>query len=221
MCKRAFAILLSILAVNSTFSATPDASTPASETEALRLFAQCDASLFHALKKRPDMLGPSVRVANRGTAASIIVPDPLSQKGNEQLFSAPLQVNGLSLTAWHNEIMYDVNIGGFLYWGFKLEGDPKQVAIKLNALLPDSRKLVQVGELWARSEVRVIGDPIDTWHSGGTSGVVTAKGSVERVLMVEGESPSVTTLYCSLQGSITAPLLQSLRPDLLPSEYPQ
>ena len=221
MYKRTLAILLSILAANPTLSAPQDGALSDSKTEAFRLFTQCDESLFNALKKTPGMFGPSVRVENRGAATTISVPDPFSQSGNEQTFPAALQIAGLSVFAWHNELQYDVTLGGFLYWGFKINGEPKQVASKINALLPESRKLTRAGDLWVRSEMRLIGDPVGTWRPGGQSGTVTAKGSVERVLLVEEESPSVTTVYCSMQGSITAPLLQTIRPDLLPSEYPQ
>ncbi|SFN61925.1 hypothetical protein SAMN05660284_01915 [Formivibrio citricus] len=221
MYKHASAILVPLLVANSALSAGQETPPQNSGTEALRHFAQCDASFFNTLKKHPNTFGPSVHVANRGSAATIVVANPLSKKGNEQYFSHPPQINDLRLVAWHNEVSYDVDMGGFLYWGFKVDGDPTSVAKKINSLLPDTRKLVHTGKEWVRSEVRSIGDAIDTWHAGGISGTVTPRGSVERALIVEGESPSVTTVYCSIQGSITAPLLKRLRPDLLSSEYPQ
>jgi hypothetical protein len=189
--------------------------------EALSLFAQCDASFFNALKKQPDMLGSEVKIQNRGSSATITVNDPLSEKGSEQHFKSPVVINGLRLIAWHNNIEYNVTMGGFLFWGFKVNGDPDAVAKTINAMLPDSRKVTKSGPGWARGEIHNIGDPFDVWHPGGAGGTVAAKGTVERVLLIEQESPLETNVYCSLQGSITAPLLQQSRPDILTSEYPK
>lgn len=219
MSKRV-SVLFVALILNATISFAQDKVVTNKSEEALRLFAQCDAELFQMLKKNPDLLGSDVQVENRGDVATISVPDTLSEKGNEQVFKAPVTVAGLRLLAWHNEIAYDIGIGGLLYWGFKIEGDPGAVAKKINALLPEAGKLVSAGPVWARSEKRSIGDPMDLWHAGGESGAAAKKGTVERVLVIEEDTLGTSTLYCSLQGSVTAPLLHKLRPDLLPKEYP-
>lgn len=213
--------LLAALLLSATASFAQDKAVVNQPEDGLRLFAQCDAALFQMLKKHPDLFGSSIQIESRGNAATVAVPDALSQKGNEQVFKNQLDVAGLRLFAWRNEVAYDVDIGGLLFWGFKIEGSPATVAKKVNAILPEGRKLAPVGPFWARAEKRSIGDPIDVWRSGGNSGVATKKGMVERVLLVEEDGPGTSSLYCSLQGSVTAPLLQKLRPDLLPSEYPQ
>jgi hypothetical protein len=221
MSKRIFQFMMPILAFSAATVFAQDKTAASSVEEGLRLFAQCDASLFNSLKDHPNMFGPSVQVADRGTAATILVKNPLSEEGREQRFSAPLIVNGLRLVAWHNEVSYDVNMGGFLFWGFKVEGDPALVAKKMNTLLPESKKLIRLDDTWAHSETRSIGDPIDGWHTGGQIGSVTQQGTIERVLMVESDSSSESVVYCSLQGSITTPIVKKLRPDLLSTEYPQ
>lgn len=219
MSSRAIILLASIISLNvSSASATE---TP-SASSALRLFAQCDASLFKALKENHGLFGSAVEVKNRGNAATIAVTNPLSERGREQAFKEPTEVNELRLIAWRDEVSYDVELGGFLFWGFKAEGNLNTVAKKLNAFLPESQKLVQEGDSWARPEIRMIGDPVDSWRSNrASSGTVTPKGSVERVLLLESGPPGQTNIFCTLQGSITAPLLQALRPDLTSTEYPQ
>ena len=193
-----------------------------SASEALRLFTQCDASLFYALKKNLNLFGSSVEVKNRGNAATIAVSNPLSEKGREQIFKEPIEVNGLHLITWRDEVFYDVELGGFLFWGFQAEGDLKTVAQKINAVLPKTRKLIETGESWARAEIRMIGDPMDVWRPNPASGgTATPKGGVERVLLLESETPGHTSILCTLQGSVTPPLLQALRPDLTSAEYPQ
>lgn len=204
----------------SSASASATGSSPSSASEALRLFARCDASLFNALKENPNLLGTVVEVKKRGQAATIVVENPLAEKGRDQVFSRPLDIDGVRLLAWHDEVSYDVEFGAFLYWGFKAEGSIKTVAEKINAFLPASRKLVDEGNTWARSEIRKVGDPLDSWRPSGT-GTLTPKGSVERALMLEVDAAGQVYIYCTLQGSITPPLLQILRPDLTNDEYPQ
>ncbi len=220
MLNRLFALLVAMILCTSVSygDEKPMANGP---EEGLRLFGQCDASLFQMLKKHPDLFGASVQVESRGEVATIAVPNTLSEKGHEQTFKPPVVAAGIRLLAWHNEVSYDVDIGALLFWGFKVEGDPATIAKRVNTVLPAGRKLASLGTFWARAEKRAIGDPIDAWRPGGESGVATQKGIVERVLMIEQDTPGTSSLYCSLQGSVTAPLLQILRPDLQPREYPQ
>mgnify|MGYP001250012830 CR=1 FL=1 len=213
--------LLAALLLSASASYAQDKAAVNQPEEGLRLFAQCDAAFFQMLKKHPDLFGSSIQIESRGDVATVAVPNALSQKGHEQMFKNPLNVAGLRLLAWHNEVAYDVDIGGLLFWGFRIEGNPASVAKKVNAILPEGRKLASVGPLWARAEKRSIGDPIDVWQPGGNAGVATKKGTVERVLVVDEDEPGTSSLYCSLQGSVTALLLHKLRPDLLPREYPQ
>lgn len=221
MSRPALTLLVSILLLGAG-SASAAGSQTASVSEALRLFTQCDASLFNALKENPNLFGKAAEVKNRGKAATIVVANPLSEKGREQAFKEPLEVDGLRLIGWRDEVSYDTELGGFLFWGFKAEGDLKAVAKKINAVLPVSGKLVDAGDAWARPEIRMIGDPVDAWRPNGISGgTATPKGSVERVLLLESEAAGQTSIFCTLQGSITPPLLQTLRPDLTSAEYPQ
>lgn len=221
MSRFALTLLTSIFMLGAG-SASAAGSQPASVSEALRLFTKCDASLFNALKENPNLFGQSAEVKSRGKAATIAVANPLSEKGREQTFREPVEVDGLRLIGWRDEVSYDTELGGFLFWGFKAEGDPKSVAKKINAVLPAAGKLVDAGEVWARAEIRMIGDSVDSWRPNKASGnTVTPKGSVERALLVENETAGQTSIFCTLQGSITAPLLQTLRPDLTSAEYPQ
>lgn len=221
MSRLSLAPLASILLFAAASASAADASSE-SASEALRLFAKCDASLFTALKENPNLFGTAAEVKNRGKAATIAVGNPLSEKGRDQLFRKPLEIDGLRLVAWHDEISYDVTLGAFLFWGFKAEGDLKTVAKKFNATLPASGKVIDAGDVWARAEIRMIGDPVGSWRpNSAASGTATPKGSVERVLLLESEAAGQTSIYCTLQGSVTPPLLQVLRPDLTDAEYPQ
>jgi hypothetical protein len=200
-----------------TAPASPAPDLDAAKT-ALTAFAQCDASFFTLLGQKPQLFGSGVEVAMNGTVAAPTVADPRSEKGHRQSFARPIDVAGLRLLAWRNEVSYDATIGAFLWWGFDVEGTPDKAADALNRLLQPSERVVKTGAEWARAENRRIGDPIDAWRRGGQSGSVTQKGTVERVLLIEAdEAPGRTKVSCALQGSVTPPLLERVRPDLPPS----
>lgn len=214
--------LLASILLFTTDSTSAASSSHASPIEALRLFAKCDASLFNALKENSDLLGTGVEVKKRGKAATIAVENPLAEKGRDQVFSEPVVIDGLRFIAWHDEVSYDFEFGGFLFWGFRAEGSLNAVAKKINGMLSTSEKLVDAGNTWARAEIRGIGDPVDSWRpSNAGTGTVTANGSVERVLFLESGADNQTNVFCTLQGSVTPALLQVLRPDLTNAEYPE
>ena len=182
---------------------------------ALTAFAQCDASFFTLLGQKPQLFGSGVEVAMNGTMAAPAVADPRSEKGQRQSFARPIDVAGLRLVAWRNEVSYDATMGAFLWWGFDVEGTPDTAATALNNLLQPAQRVVKNGAEWARAETRRIGEPMDTWRRGGQSGSVTQKGTVERVLLIEADkAPGRTKVSCALQGSVTPPLLERVRPDL-------
>ena len=189
---------------------------------ALIAFAQCDSSFFKLLGKTPRLLGPGVEVVMNDDAASPKVADPLSEKGHDQAFAKPINVAGLRLTGWHNEVSYDATAGAFIWWGFDVEGGTDATATAINRLLQPAQRVLKIqGSDWARSENRRIGDPIDEWRRGGENGTVTARGTVERALTIESdERTGRTKLYCTLQGSVTPPLLDRVRPDLPASLHP-
>ncbi|WP_313369546.1 hypothetical protein [Achromobacter animicus] len=219
---RLVSTLLASTLLFTTDSASAATISHVSPTEALRLFARCDASLFNALKENPNLLGTGVKVKTRGKAATIAVENPLAEKGRDQVFSEPIIIDGLRLIAWHDEVSYDIDFGGFVFWGFRAEGGLNAVAKKINSVLPTSEKLVDAGNTWARAEIRRIGDPVDSWRPNNTgTGTVTANGSVERVLFLESGTANQTNVFCTLQGSVTPALLQVLRPDLTNAEYPR
>lgn len=218
--------LLMATATATATAATPTdraskASGPDSAKAALVAFMQCDQSFFARLSANPQSFGPAVAVSATGGVASPTVPDPLSEQGQVQTFRQPVEVDGLKLMAYRNEVSYDDTMGAFVWWGFDVEGSETSVAKVVNQLLNPEQRLVKTNGYWARGEYRQVSDPLDAWQRGGQgSGTVTAKGSVERVLLIEKhETKGRVKLYCTLQGSVTSPLLQLLRPDLPASAH--
>jgi hypothetical protein len=223
--RTAFLTCLATASISATAAGT-GAANLAPDTEdakaALIAFAQCDSSFFKLLGKTPLLLGPGVEVAMNGVAAAPKVADPLAEKGRDQTFAKPIDVAGMRLAGWHNEVSYDATAGAFIWWGFDVEGSTDAAATAINRLLQPAQRVLKIqGSDWARSENRRIGDPLDEWRRGGENGTVTARGTVERALTIEtNERTGRTKLYCTLQGSVTPPLLDRERPDLPASLHP-
>ena len=183
-------------------------------------FSRCDASFFQSLRDARLPAG-TVRLSDYGPVKAPTVMSPLQEGGNYQAFENPLVVNGVRLVGYYNQAQSMKDVGNFLFWGFVADGTPDDVAKKLKPLIVDNARFVPQGKAITRAEIRRVGDPIGQWRTEGLTGpgVATPFGFVDRVLMVDtGDStPPLaghTTVFCSLQGTVTAPLLQVYRPDL-------
>lgn len=227
LARAVLCVAMACLAPASASAATAD--EPPRETlleanaakDVMAAFARCDTSFFTLLESRPRLLGPDVKMFIRGDAAAPAVQDPLVEAGQLQTFAKPVNASGLRLLAWRNEVSQDVSLGALLFWGFDVEGNPDAVAQMVNRIVEPGQRLSKLGTDWARPEFRRVDDPIDQWRRGGQAGTVTKKGEVERVLLIQAhEIPGQAKLYCTLQGSVSATLIERTRPDLSPSLFP-
>lgn len=183
-------------------------------------FSRCDAHFFESLRTAR-LPADTVTLASYGAVMAPKVADPLQAGGTYQRFQQPLEVNGVKLLGYYNQAQSMGKVGNFLFWGFVVEGPVKDVAARLKPLVADNSRFVAQGTGVTRVEVRRVGDPMDKWRVDGLfgPGVATPFGFIERAFMVDegGAEPPVmgrTTVFCSLQGTVTAPLLQVYRPDL-------
>jgi hypothetical protein len=183
-------------------------------------FAQCDDGFFRALPAEASALASNLTLAVHDGVASPNVGDRLLEGGRYQAFATPLEVQGVRLVGYYDEASSVNGMGDFLFWGFVAEGSVDEVQERLRPLIVDAGRLTKRGESWARVEMRKIGDPMLKWRTEGLAGagVPTPFGQVERVLLVEpGKEPPFNgrvKVMCSLQGTVTPPLLQVYRPDL-------
>ncbi|QLL13830.1 hypothetical protein H0I86_01700 [Pseudomonas chlororaphis subsp. aurantiaca] len=194
-----------------------DAATP---EQLLAEFSRCDAQFFETLNNSRLPAG-TLSLARSGSVMAPKVMNPLQEGGRYQAFDQPLVVNGVRLVGYYNEAQSLNKLGSFLFWGFVAEGEVKDVAASLRPLVANNARLVPQRTAFSRVEIRRVGDPIQQWRTEGLSGpgVATPFGFVERIFTVDkgvAEAPIAgrTTIFCSLQGTVTAPLLQVYRPDL-------
>ncbi|WP_260627372.1 hypothetical protein [Pseudomonas protegens] len=213
-----FRTLLSGLCLLSVASIAHGQPATASE-QLLSQFSRCDAQFFQSLNTA-QLPAATLTVAKYGAVSAPKVLNPLQEGGRYQAFEQPLLVNGVRLVGYYNEARSLKSVGNLLFWGFIAEGEPHEVAAALKPLLVDNHRLKADRSAMVRGEIRRVGDPIDSWRTEGLAGgVATPFGFVERVLSIDkgiSNAPIAgrTTIFCSLQGTVTAPLLQVYRPDL-------
>jgi len=199
---------------------TVHARTVTTPEQLLTEFSRCDAHFFESLRDARLPAG-TLRLSDYGSVKAPTIMSPLQEGGTYQHFETPLIVNGVRMVGYYNQAQTIKDVGNFLFWGFVADGSPQEVAAKLKPLIVDNARFVSQGKAITRAEIRRVGDPIGQWRTEGLTGpgVATPFGFVDRVLMVDAgdTSPSLvghTTVFCSLQGTVTAPLLQVYRPDL-------
>ncbi|MFJ3469856.1 hypothetical protein [Pseudomonas sp. NPDC090201] len=199
---------------------TAQAQAVSTPEQLLTEFSRCDASFFEGLRDARLPAG-TIRLGDYGKVKAPTVMNPLQEGGNYQAFENPLMVNGVRMVGYYNQAQTIKDAGNFLFWGFVADGTPTEVAARLKPLIVDNSRFVPMGKTFTRAEIRRIGDPINQWRTEGLTGpgVATPFGFVDRVLMVDNgdTTPPLgghTTVFCSLQGTVTAPLLQVYRPDL-------
>lgn len=199
---------------------TVQAQTVTTPEQLMTAFSRCDAQFFQRLS---DVRLPegTLRLSDYGSVKAPIIMSPLQEGGTYQHFETPLTVNGVRMVGYYNQAQTIQGAGNFLFWGFVADGSPQEVAAKLKPLIVDNERFVSQGNTFTRAEIRRVGDPIDQWRTEGLTGpgVATPFGYVDRVLIVDAGDKSAplaghTTVFCSLQGTVTAPLLQVYRPDL-------
>lgn len=203
-----------------TLVSTAQAQTVTTPEQLLSEFSRCDASFFESLRDARLPAG-SLRLADYGSVKAPSVMNPLQEGGRYQPFDTPLVVNGVRLVGYYNEAQSLNTIGDLLFWGFIAEGEPKDVAARLTPLVANNSRFTEQRGAFNRVEIRRIGDPINQWRTEGLTGpgVATPFGFVERIFVVDKGDSALpisgrTTIFCSLQGTVTPPLLQVYRPDL-------
>ncbi|WP_338480938.1 hypothetical protein VRB67_11410 [Pseudomonas trivialis] len=199
---------------------TAQAQTVTTPEQLLTEFSRCDAHFFESLRDAR-LPADTLRLSQYGSVKAPTIMNPLQEGGTYQRFEKPLIINGVPMIGYYNQAQTMNDVGNFLFWGFVADGLPQEVAEKLKPLIVDNARFVSEGNAIARAEIRRVGDPIGQWRTEGLTGpgVATPFGFVDRVFMVDkgDATPPLTghtTVFCSLQGTVTAPLLQVYRPDL-------
>ena len=181
-----------------------------------RELSRCDRTFFEKLGANRSELEKFAPMRFLGQSASFKVPAPGHRTNSRIVFPKPVEVEGLKVVGYFDE-MLDIPNGMSSYsWGYLIASTVQEAATKLHSLVWDPMRLKKDGPIFVRSEIWSHDKPDAGWTRSSTEAGVPKRGTVERVLLIEpydGEN-SFIRFGCSLQGNITDPLLRSIRSDL-------
>lgn len=166
----------------------------------------CDSRFFSALYSSASQLKDTAPLIKQKPYAWFAQP----RSGNDVLwFSQPLRVGKLTLEGYfRRDSIYGAD-ERFYFWGFILSESPQEVIASLH----DVEWKADSDGYMARGMIMRAGDSEWQENRSAVSGIATAKGSTERVVMLENRQGK-TQLLCTVQGSVTDKQILPLRPDL-------
>ncbi|AXV84549.1 hypothetical protein [Ralstonia solanacearum] len=178
--------------------------------------SSCQKEFFAAIGAKREALSALATVKQRaGGVAFIAVPDRDKEDASAVRFSAPYQDAGVPVIAYFDEVRDIGALGKYYAWGFIVPGKLDDIAKQVTARIAESKRLRSTEGVYVRSDLWKDGHwQADDQLAGDTP---PAPGTVERVLLIEEAGPAfpgAVRIGCSLQGSVTAEMLASERPDL-------
>jgi hypothetical protein len=183
-------------------------------------FTACDASFFKSIAADRAAWSAHVALDGSDTVAWIKTPDRATAGGNVLPIPGTPTIAGLPLTHYLDESMSLGATSHYYYWGFKVAGTVDSVVEKIKPLVADSKRLRKDGDVFVRTELKFFGKP---WLPIATpGGSVPQAQTVERAFLIENDedTPNTVKVLCSLQGDLSADVLQDLRPDIATKDYP-
>ena len=191
---------------------------PPSSEALIQHLSSCDATFFRAMKQESSVLENRGTLVQKGEIAYWKVPDRKVDENSVLMFSTPID-GKVQLLGYFDDIVDLESMGLYYSWGFLASGSPETIAKIIKPVVVDGNRLRRDGEIFVRSEIRNVAVSNGEWikNDGLSSGTIPKNNTVERVFLLEeaGEKyPGVTRITCSLQGSVSAQLLTSERPDI-------
>lgn len=188
--------------------------------QTMREFTACDSRFFSVLVQDTAASQAFPSLQRQGEIAWIKVQDRKTAPANQIDFAAPVTVGGMKLLGYFDEITDLKEMGRYYYWGFIVDGRVEEVMAKLRPMIKDAVRLQRVETDYARTELKTGSGDWSAINTAASS--VPRKNTIERAFIVESmeNNKRATRVSCSLQGSVTATVLQKERPDLSPAELP-
>lgn len=184
-------------------------------------FTACDASFFKSIATDQATWRAHTQVEGTDTLAWIKTKDRKAPGGNVLEIPSKPTVAGLPVTHYLDESSSLGTDSYFYYWGFKLAGTVDSVMEQIKPLVYDNKRLRKDDGAFVRTELKFLGKP---WLPAATpSGSVPRAMTIERAFLIEKDTdlPDTVKVLCSLQGDLNAEVLQELRPDIAPKDYPE
>jgi hypothetical protein len=187
--------------------------------EVFRKFSACDAGFFKSLKAEASTFKDLASFELKGDYAWFKVANRKNDKENSLALASKPTIANLPVLSFIDESSDMESLGLFYYWGFTVEGKYDEVLEKIKPLVFENNRLRKDGDHSVRSELK-IGN--SAWRSVNlNSGNIPRRFVTERVFLVEPDTkPNIVKLLCSVQGTVDASVLNDLRPDIDPKDYP-
>lgn len=217
--KNRFTWLVPLIFSNIIFSCAQGA-TPIEEV--LQTFTACNGEFFYSIKNNKDSISKISPITVNENAASFAVENRTTIAKNIAKFSSPVDVFGLHLNGYFDEIISTAPKKMYYYWGFFVADNPDVVRTRLENYIKNHERLKKEEGAIVRLEIHdgrnwvAIDSPQQ--FSGKTPGKY-----IERVLLIEksdNERFPGTRLSCSIQGPVTDIVIADARPDLPSKDFP-
>jgi hypothetical protein len=209
------ALILSHIIISGAQGATPI-------EEALQTFTECNGEFFYSIKNNKGSISKIAPLTENEKSASFAVENRAISGKNAANFSNSVDVFGLHLLGYFDEVTSITPKEQYYYWGFFVAESPDVVRTRLENYIKNHERLRKEEGAFARLEMHdgkswvAIESPQQ--FSGKTPG-----SYVERVFLIEKSDNDRfpgTRLSCSIQGPVTDIAIADSRPDLPSKDYP-
>jgi len=178
--------------------------------------SRCDATFFRTLKNKSQLIAGVLQYETSGNYAHFKVPNRFADEESTSKLTPSVKIGSFEAVAYFDEL-WSMNAGGrFVAWGFVLNAKPEDVMRTLRPLIWDNQRVAAHGPAFVRSELWENSKNELGWQKVQTESGEPKPGTVERVLLIEPyeRTPGQTRIGCSIQGSISREMIETIRPDL-------
>ncbi|MEO8122197.1 MAG: hypothetical protein ABI606_23085, partial [Rhodoferax sp.] len=188
--------------------------------KSLAAFTACNADFFKVVASEAEAWRKYTVIDGSGDIGWIKTANRKTAGGNVHTLPTSPTATGLTITHYLDEESDLGPSGLYYYWGFKVSGTIDSVLEKLKPIVVSNTRLRKDGDVYVRTEIKFAGRswlPIQT--NGGS---VPRPFTAERAFLIEKDPDVLNTvkILCSLQGDISSEMLQELRPDIDPKNFP-
>lgn len=182
----------------------------------IRLLSRCDGHFFKVLADRKAQLSALAPMDTEKGHGYFKVANQRHPTDSRVMFARPLEVAGIKLVGYFDEIINIPDQAIIYSWGFLAAPGVRQAAAAWRSLTWDAARLRELEGAFVRSEVWTEARKEQGWAQVTTQPGVPKPGTVERVLLIEPYDGETTFIRygCSIQGSVTTEMLRDIRPDL-------
>ena len=209
------ALILFSIMISSAQGATPI-------EDVLQKFTACNGEFFYSIKENKESISKIAPLTENTKSASFAVENRVVKGKDTSKFSSSIDVFGLHLLGYFDEVSSITPKEQYYYWGFLVAESPDEVRTRLESRIKNHKLLKNDGGAFVRLEMHDGKNWVTIESPKQFAGKIPGS-YVERVLIIEKSSDKEfhgTRLTCSIQGPVTDIIIADARPDLPSGDYP-